>query len=230
MKLIESIFLTFKNICLSEVIKVYECYLFGNTRWWWKLNYYHSVLYLSDTRYRIVLRERKKQGPYSLVNYTSGETPLITIMRIFQGINSGDTLPFIDLGSGRGYAIFGASLLFNCPTVGVEILPGYVKKCEIMREKLGIENMEIYSCDMLSMPINRRGIYYCAATALDITLLEALEQKLAEAPSGSWVVMVHHPLTSSRFQKAYKGEEILPFTWGWDTVYVYKIEDPPPEV
>jgi len=228
-KLLESLFLTLKNICLSEVIKIHECYLFGNRRWWWRLNYYHSVLYLWDTRYHIVLREREKQGPYSLANYTPGETPLITIMRIFQGINSGDSLPFIDLGSGRGYALFGASLLFNCPTVGVEILPGYVKKCHIMREKLGVENMEIQACDMLSMPMNRRGIYYCAAAAFDTDLLEAVERKLAEAPSGSWVVIVHHPFNSPHFQKAYKGEEILPFTWGWDTVYVYKIEDTPQE-
>ncbi|GEM_PF-1046409 len=230
MNLFESLSLTFKNLCLAEVIKLYECYLFGNRRWWWRLNYYHSILYLWDTRYRIILREGKKQGPYSICNYTPGESSLITIMRIFQGINSGDTLPFIDLGAGRGYAVFGASLLYNCPTVGVEILPGYVKKCEIMREKMGIENMEILAGDMLSIPMTRRGIYYCAATALDITLLEALEQKLAEAPVGSWVVMVHHPFSSSFFQKAYKGEELLPFTWGWDTVYFYKIESPPPEV
>lgn len=230
MKMLESLYLTCKNICLAEAVKLFECLLFGKRRWWWALNYYSSILYFWDTRYRIVLRDWKKQGTYSLKNYTPGETSLIAVMRIFQGIGSADSLPFIDLGAGRGYAIFGASLLFNCPTVGVEILPGYVKKCEIMRSRLSIDNMELHQCDILSLPMTRRGIYFCAATAFDNELLEALERKLMDVPAGSWVVMVHHPLTSQRFKDSYRGQELLPFTWGWDTAFFYRIDDSASEV
>jgi hypothetical protein len=223
-KSLAAIYLFLKNICLAEALKLYECALFWKKLWWWKLNFYYSILYLWDTRFRIVLREGKKQGPYSLNNYTPGETSLITIMRIFRNTGSGASLPFIDLGSGRGYALFGASLLFQCPTTGIEILPGYVCKCEVMKKKLAIKDMEIQAGDMLSLPVTRRGIYFCTATAFDRTLVEALEKQLVQAPPGSWVVIVHYPFMSLHFQQALKGEEVLPFTWGWDRVYFYKIE------
>jgi hypothetical protein len=223
-KIFSSMYHFLKDICLSEAVKLYECVLLWNRLWWWKLNFYVSFLYLWDTRFRIVLREGKKHGPYSLNNYTPGETSLITIMKIFQNTRSGDALPFIDLGAGRGYAMFGASLLFKCPTVGVEILPGYVSKCRIMKEKLAVKDMEIVSGDILSFPLTMKGIYFCAATAFDGTLVEALEKKLAQVPPGSWVVIAHHPFKSPCFQGAYRGTEVLPFTWGWDNVFFYRVE------
>ncbi len=224
MKILSALYLFIKNLCLSEAVKLFECALFWKKPWWWKLNYYMSALYFLDTRYRIVLRERKKAGSYSLNNYTPGETSLITIMRIFQVTGSGETLPFIDLGSGRGYAVCGASLLYHCPTVGVEILQGYVSKCEVMREKLALENMEIHTGDMLMLPLNRKGIYFCTATAFDRALIASMEKRLEEVPQGSWVIMVHYPFTSPHWEGSFKGVEELPFTWGWDSVYFYRVD------
>jgi hypothetical protein len=223
MNFLTTIYLAFKNICFTAALKVVECALFWQKAWWWKLNLYTFILYLWDTRSRIVSRERKKQDPWSEDNYTPGETSLLTIMRIFHIIKNLETLPFIDLGSGRGYALFGASFLFGCATIGIEMLPAYVRKCEIIQKKLAVETMEFHQGDMLTLPLDRKAIYYCAGTALDRELREKLEKNLETVPPGSWIVMVHHPLLAPFIAETFVAEELLPFTHGWDRVYFYHI-------
>jgi len=224
--MISTLYFALKNICMTAALKLYECALFWNRPWWWALNYHTFLLYLRETRSCIVSRERESRSPYSEDNFTPGETSLVTLMKIFNPVQGDEALPFIDLGSGRGYAVFGASLLFNCPAEGIELLPSYVKKCETIRKKLGIGTVRFIEGDLLSLEVNRRGIYYCAATALDLELRKSLEVRLEEAPPGSWVIMVHHPLSRPFFKLAYCGSELLPFSHGWDSVHYYRVEKP----
>lgn len=223
-KMLETGWIHYKNAFLNILfvlwIKFRELFQFGLQWWWWKMHVLAGFLYVTDSCYRVAKRESDNVDDYSFLNFGYGETPASTLKKILDPVKPKDYGLFIDLGSGRGFAVLEAYFMYRIRTIGVEILPSHCNRSRKLAEMMDADGVEIVSQDILDFDFSQKAIYFSATTSFEGRLLKGLEEKLKETPVDSVIILIHKPLEGEEFELLHK--EIMPFTWGNDYVYFYR--------
>ena len=168
---------------------------------------------------RLILssREKKLAIPY-------GETPYATLDQIAKigNINHADTV--LDLGSGRGIALFYLHYLTGCRGAGIEANPFFIEQAKILgiKHSLPIDWILRY----IESPMPEMGkfsvVYYYATAAMPSTF-SAFEKNLEYLHKGALVILVTQELSETA-KKSFvlETETSVKFPWGRTSIYFYR--------
>lgn len=213
---IELVFVGIGNYFYNLWLTVYELFLFGLKPWWWKVKGLYFFEYFFSWTYRIVRRE-SQDFDYDEDNFIYGETPCITVKRILDAVEHKPGDVFVDLGSGRGFAVIFAHFLGNLKTRGYELIPSFVRKGRKIAGMLGTDDISFFQEDILKAEIKDAAVVFIAGTTFPDDFVVKLNKKLRETPDGSSVVTLSYPLPDKYFV-LYREMELL-FSWGKATVF-----------
>lgn len=177
--------------------------------------------YLFQNPFRISRRYLQKQGETDV--YTYGETSLTTMAEIvvLAEISAEDRV--IELGCGRGRVCFWLRQWVGCDTIGVDIVPTFIRKAKRIQRWLGINRLQFREESMLKTSLEGVSVVYLYGICYDDLFLQALARKLQELPDGARVITVSFPMSDYGDGFETIAEKQLPFVWGDADVYVQRI-------
>ncbi|MHB2020915.1 MAG: methyltransferase domain-containing protein [Candidatus Xenobia bacterium] len=188
----------------------------GGHGWWWRLRLALGRHYVFDSPYRIVVQEGAATGlDESCLIW--GETPCLTLQRMLEQVQAKPEDVFYDLGCGRGLTTLYANMATGMRSIGLEVLPGFVRKAQATATALHLSNVTFRVADLRTQDISGGSIYLIAWTTFPEALLDSLTRRFEALPAGTRVITLTHPIRSAWY--AQKGTETLPFSWGSGTVY-----------
>ncbi|NGX61242.1 MAG: hypothetical protein K940chlam9_00725 [Chlamydiae bacterium] len=154
----------------------------------------------------------KKWGAADL--YTYGETPLTTLDKMARECQLLSTDTVFELGCGTGRTIFWLAHFVGCKTVGIDLLPSFIKKAKRVQDWLSIPNVQFYEQDMLEVDLSVATFLYLYGTCLSEEFLHKLVPKFEKLKPGTRILSVSYPLTeySNRFEVT--KEFSARFPWG----------------
>lgn len=165
-------------------------------------------------------RKSVRESGVSLEDLTYGETPFLTAreLLLWARVTRDDTL--LDVGSGTGRVVLFSSLYFGLKSVGVEILPTFVRVARLIARKLKNEKAEFIEGNFLHLDFSPFTIVYVAGTSFTLQTLKALKEKLKDLRSGARVISLSTPLRAPHLEVV--GEKICSFSWGKTRVFLHK--------
>ncbi len=179
-----------------------------------------------------VLRYFQQHAPQRLQNghnlpddcgdLTYGETLPGTAYALLKTVGASEKTKVADLGCGRGVVPLTATLAFGSQSVGIDIVPDYIKRGRRAANLLGLKNkVSFQEADFSHDKLPIANIYFLTAVCLDTKTWLALQKNLLkQAPQGSQVISVSRKLNSSEWELYH--QSAYPFTWDEATVYIYR--------
>ncbi len=222
MKFLYLVFVGIINIFYSLGLSIVEMLTFGKYFWWWKLHGLLFFSYLSDGPYLITKREGKR-APVLAQNLIYGETPCLTIKKILEEANIQPTDHFVDLGCGRGLIVLFVNLYFQIPTTGVEIIPTFIRRAEVISKTLGLTKIRFIKENLSWITLEQVGrgtIFYLAGTTFQEELLAKITNRLELLPVGIKLITLSDSIISPHF-KLIKVSSYY-FSWGKTEVYFHE--------
>lgn len=178
------------------------------------------LMYLFHSPYKISKRFLMKKKEADV--YAYGETPLTSLRIIATECNIGKNDCVFELGSGRGRVSFWLSCFLNCSVVGIEYIPEFVERANLIVRRLKLPKIEFRQEDMLKADLKGATVCYLYGTCLDDSLIEKLTENFAKLPTGTKIITVSYPLTeyanNDKFavMKRFK----VQYPWGEADVYL----------
>lgn len=155
-------------------------------------------------------------------DFRFGETPYFTALSILKeaGLKPGEC--FLDLGCGRGKAVFTAACVFQARAIGVDLLPTYIRFANKITHRLSLESqVEFRLEDFTLVEVFEADVVYVAGSIFEPETRDELLAMVDQLQPGSrWITVgwaSDHPLLQLRCQK-----ERL-FSWGYENVYIYDV-------
>lgn len=207
------------NIFYNLGLALYETVKFGRHRWWWKLRFNFFKNYFLR-RLKNIITAESAQKKYPLENFIYGETPCVTVKTILENANCKPGDLFIDLGCGRGLAVFYAHYLKDLKAYGYEILPTFVRKARRIKQSLDLRRVKFFEKDILKADLSKACLVYVAGTTFTDEFISRLNDKLRQAPAGCVIVTLSYPLPEDDF--CLFRQQVLYFTWGKSHVYYHR--------
>ncbi len=179
------------------------------------LFFYYYKLFYSGHKYH---EEKTSTKIKDIVELTYGETPYFTLKKIIKKIPIKKEQIFIDLGCGRGRLVFFVNKHFKLKSIGIDLIPTYIKVANFFKQKKKITEVEFYLADILNHDFSKGDIFYIAWTCLNKETIKQIEQRLINLKRGSYVITTSMPVQNKNFKviKEFK----LPFSWGYGHVYL----------
>lgn len=205
-----------------EFVKV-SCRYYGNLPFL-KADMSLRLMYLFHNPYKISKRFLMNRGAKDVHAY--GETPLTTLELIAKecGITKNDTV--FELGSGRGRTCFWLNSVIGCRVVGIEYVPEFVERAELIKERLGIDGVEFRLQDILKTDFSGATVIYLYGTCLEDDAIIKLCKAFSKLKPGTRIITVSYPLTDysdlSHFEVMKRFT--VPFTWGEGDVYLQVVK------
>lgn len=203
---------------LKVVAKFYPSWKF------FKADFALQSMYLFNNPFSISKRFLMNRGDEDV--YAYGETPLTTLEVIVKEcrVKPGETV--FELGSGRGRTCFWLNCYYGCNVVGIEQVPDFVQRANLIATKLNISGIEFRQEDMLDSNLAGANTVYLYGTCLEDSFIEKLTEKLETLPSGTKIITVSYPLTEYTDSKKFEIMKRFPakFTWGTADVYLQVIK------
>ncbi|MBL8195326.1 MAG: methyltransferase domain-containing protein [Blastocatellia bacterium] len=222
MKFLYLVFIGIINIFYSLGLSLIELVLFGKYFWWWKLHGLLFFSYLSDGPY-LITKQEGKRAPVLAQNLIYGETPCLTIKKILEEANIQPTDHFVDLGCGRGLITIFVNLYFQIPTTGVEIIPTFIRRAQVISKTLGLTKVRFIKENLSWVTLEQVGrgtIFYLAGTTFQEELLAKITNRLELLPVGIKLITLSDSIISPHF-KLIKVSEYY-FSWGKTEVYFHE--------
>jgi len=205
-------------INLVEFFKVAVNY-YGNMKFL-KADISLRLMYLFHNPYKISKRFLINKGEKDI--YAYGETPLTSMDLITKECHITDKDHVFELGAGRGRTSFWMSTVLGCNVTGVEYVPEFVERADMIIKKLKMQNIKFVQGDMLKVDLKGATACYLYGTCLDDASIKKMAVKLAKLPKGTKIITVSYPLADyadvgsfelmKRFSVAY--------TWGNADVFL----------
>lgn len=181
----------------------------------WKEQRWVAQQFYSDPDFQ-KLDQALIQGsnPYPQAHvFPYGETPLRVLYTMAKEMSLKSSDHFVDLGCGRGRAVFFLSHFFGCAATGVDLTPSFIARAK----RLGKEKANFMCQDFLEFDFREATCVYLYGTTYSDTCLEKLEERLITLPEGGRVVTVSAPLQSL---ECYKELEVS-FPWGRGSLFFH---------
>lgn len=180
---------------------------------WVKKNFYHDPVFKA-------LDEELLSGPnpyHAAKVFPYGETPLRALYAMAKAIDLKSTDHFIDLGCGRGRAVFFLSHFFGCRATGIDLTPSFIKRARRLNQS---DKVTFLCQDFLSYDFNDANCLYLYGPTQADENLRKFEKTLSYLPQNLRVVTVSEPLKQAipfhSFQVA--------FPWGQGELFCHEIE------
>lgn len=209
----ELIAVSFENIIYNVPIKVHEFFKYGFNPVWQRLQLNLFKTYFLNSPYRII-----KQYGASDDNFVYGETPINTLDELLNDIGATEDDVFIDLGCGRGLTVFGAFILKNMCSIGIDIIPQFIENGAKIADNLKIDKVRFTKSNFLEYDLSIGTIFFIAGTTFDDSVIHTLFDKLSNISHPIKVISLSNKIPYSDFKLITKKE--YKFSWGKTTVYL----------
>jgi hypothetical protein len=195
------------------VLKYYPKFAFA------KADFSMILMYFFNNPFSISKRFLMKRGEKEI--YTYGETPLTTLDHIAKvcALKASDCV--FELGAGRGRGCFWLRYFVGCEVVGIEYVPDFVERAELIRKKLDIQGVEFREADILQADLKGASVIYLYGTCYDQPFIEKLIQRLSQLPSGTKIITVSYPLSDYTPKPLFEVMKRFPAKYTWGTADVY---------
>lgn len=178
------------------------------------------LMYLFHNPYKISKRFLMNRGAKDVHAY--GETPLTTLEKIVKECGIGKNDVVYELGSGRGRTCFWLNGVVGCRVVGIEYVPEFVERANLIKNRLGISGLEFRLEDMLKSDLSGATAIYLYGTCLDDASINKLCTVFSKLKPGTKIITVSYPLTDYSHKANFEVMKCftVPFTWGEGDVYL----------
>ncbi len=182
------------------------------------------IQYLFQSPFTISRHFLKSQGESDL--FTFGETPLTSLDLIAKrsGLQANDVV--FELGCGRGRTCFWLGSFIGCTVVGVDFVPGFIKKANRVKNFLAIKNVTFRLEDILETDLTGATAIYLYGICYSDDFIQTLTKRLNQLPKGTKVITVSYALEEFA-DTSFRVVTIFPvaFTWGIAEVYIQVKEE-----
>lgn len=181
-------------------------------------------MYFFNNPFSISKRFLKNKGAEDI--YAYGETPLTTLDYIVQECKVKPSDTVFELGCGRGKTCFWLSEYYGCSVVGVEQIPDFVERANLIAQKLHIQRVAFRNENMLDTNLKSASVIYLYGTCLEDSFIESLAKKFEGLASGTKIITVSYPLSDYVNQSKIEVMKRFPakFTWGMADVYLHVVK------
>lgn len=150
-----------------------------------------------------------------------GETPLRTLATLAKECELTGSDHVVDLGCGRGAALFFLSHLTGCKGLGVDLIPLFIEKARVIQSQAAISLPVEFLCeDYFSVDLSKATCIYLYGTCLEDEQIKGLIRSFDSLLPMTKIVTVSYPLSDYsqdfRVHKSWKGE----FAWGSTDFYL----------
>ena len=178
------------------------------------------LMYFFNNPYKISKRFLMNRGVKDV--YAYGETPLTSLEVIAKecGLSSHDCV--FELGCGRGRTCFWLQSFIGCSVVGIEYIPEFVDRANMVKDYLGINDVEFRLGDMTKANLNGATVCYLYGSCLDDKTIRQMADNFARLPAGTKIITVSYPLSDYSESEAFSVMKrfTVPFTWGDADVFL----------
>lgn len=178
------------------------------------------LVYLFHSPYRMSKRFLMKRGEKDVHVY--GETPLTSLELIAKqcGVRAKDCV--FELGAGRGRTCFWLRSFIKCTVVGIEYIPEFVERANLVKKRLGIEGVEFRQEEMTKASLAGATVCYLYGSCLDEETIHTLASHFSQLPSGTKIITVSYPLSDYWEKESFELMKrfTVPYPWGEADVYM----------
>lgn len=176
---------------------------------WVSRNFYHDASFKALDRQLLA-----GPNPYKTAKvFPYGETPLRALYEIAKIVDLKPTDHFVDLGCGRGRAVFFLSHFFGCRATGIDLTPSFIQKARHLAH--GNPKLTFLCDDFLSYDFKEATCVYLYGTTYSEECLSLLRDKLKRLPKGSRVISISEELL--KFNRHLQAK--FSFPWGKGEVF-----------
>ncbi|NDD30952.1 MAG: hypothetical protein EB084_22075 [Proteobacteria bacterium] len=215
----------FSMVTWELALNLSEMARLGRRGWYWRLHLAMTRAYTFDSAWRVVTREAPATG-LSEMQLVYGETPAFTMLAMLArvGISPEDTL--IDLGCGRGIAVMAAALEWPLSAVGIDALPTFVERGNVIARRLGIDDrVTLRHENFVDADLSQGTVFYAAATTFERDIIDTVAEKVARQASSAKRPLRFITLSQPLLPPWKMVEKLtLPMTWGRNTVYFHVLD------
>ena len=148
-----------------------------------------------------------------------GETPLSSLEIIAKKCNLSSEDHLIDLGCGRGRALFFLTSHFGCTAVGIDWIPTFIEKAKNIAEKRGEKRISFRCQDLSECDLTDATVVYLAGTCMQEKEIKAIIQATEKLKKGAKVISVSFQLEAAHLKLEEQFE--VPFLWGPATIFLH---------
>ena len=197
--------------------KVEEFAFFCFCKDWWIIEFSMLFQYMFNSPYNIMRKIHDNED-----DFVYGEISIKTICEILRDIEANIDDVFIDLGSGRGYAVFGAYLSGIKKAKGIEFVKEFTDRALKTKSYLKTDKIEFLNEDFTKSDLSSATIIFIAGTTMEETTIKIIACRISE---------IEHPVKVISLSRQLKGKNIKTifskeyrFSWGKSLVY-YQIKE-----
>ncbi|MFP8966015.1 SAM-dependent methyltransferase [Pokkaliibacter sp. CJK22405] len=185
------------------------------------LCYYAQYLWLDPY---IACRRYLERWDADEVQPVYGETPFATLEDIATRVELKETDVLYELGCGRGLTVFWFNHFYGCRSVGIELVPHFVKRGNRIVERLNIDRVTFREENILEADLSEATVVYFFGTAFsDLAVARIVERFETQLKPGTRIASVSFPLQDFADRPhAYTLKETFTaqFLWGEGTIYI----------
>jgi SAM-dependent methyltransferase len=173
-----------------------------------------------DAEFKIIDEALKKgPNPYQLsAVFPYGETPLRVIQEVALQMELTPSDRFVDLGCGRGRALFFINHVWGCKVHGVDLTSSFMAKGKEIALIYG-KNKATFAChDILKTCFEEFTCVYLYGTTYSEEMIDMLEEKFEALPPKSRIVTVSSPLKRFFLKRSFEGR----FPWGKGSLFLHE--------
>lgn len=178
------------------------------------------LMYLFHNPYKISKRFLMNRGEENI--YVYGETPLTSLEVIAKecGLQASDCV--YELGCGRGRTCFWLRCFVKCSVVGLEYISEFVERANLIKTRLGMQQLEFRCEDMLLSKFPGATVCYLYGTCLEEAEIKKLADHFSKLPPGTKIITVSYPLSDYWEKDSFELMKrfTVRYTWGEADVFL----------
>lgn len=175
------------------------------------------ILYLPFNPYRISKKFLMKKKKKRIHAY--GETPISALNKIVQVCKIGENDHLLELGFGRGRALFFLSEVCKCKITGIEWIGFYYYVAKIIVYVFNLKNVQLIHDDIFKSSFEECTFIYLYGTSLTEKEISKLKEKIIKLKKVK-VITISYPL-SDGFKIIDQFD--LSFPWGKAQCYINEL-------
>lgn len=197
--------------------KVEEFAFFCFCKDWWIIEFSMLFQYMFNSPYKIMRKIHLDED-----DFIYGEISIKTICEILKDIEADRDDYFIDLGSGRGYAVFGAYLAGIQKSKGIEFVKEFTDRALNTKKALRTDKIEFLNEDFTKSDLNSATVIFIAGTTMEKSTIKKIACRISEIDHCVKVISLSRELHGKNFKTVFSKE--YRFSWGKSLVY-YQIKE-----